>query len=303
MRRFFVWLFRIAGIVGLLTSGVLLFYILFVPSIAERQIVRLLREMGIADASVYVHCVGPRHLLISDLTLGEEAGLRIGAMNLDYETSLLGDLTVKSIDVIGATLDLRTEDGKLDLGPLANIKSTSEEQRYASDGLPFERVTIRSSSIAMHWNGRRFALPVEATITHKQEGECDVEATIWLLGAAVPFKGVIDFSAPNPAVTAPSANPVADRISFRLTTPMGEKTLTFAGWTSGEAVGTSIVAAIKPTSESANDEFIAFAVVSHRSGEGTRLMLGANASDQPVHLALGGYEIEASGLSCHAREL
>lgn len=299
MRRLFIWLLRIAGIVGVITAGVLLFYILFVPSIAERQIVRVLREMGMPDATVNVHCVSPRHLLISDLTLGEKAGLRIGAMNLDYETSLLGDLTVKSIDIIGAMLEVRSEDGKLDLGPLADIKTTSEEASLASDAMPFDRVSIRSSSIVLHHNGRRFALPLEATITHKQAGVCDVDATIWLLSTAIPFKGVIDLSAPDPADGAVAGDALSHGVSFTLATHIGNHVLTFTG-IAGQK-GTNVTAMLDEHPSGGQAHRIATANFSQSPTQGMKLVVEAEAASQPLHVALAGYEVDAQSLTANVK--
>ena len=301
MRRFLVWSVRVFALVGVITAIALLFYIFSVPSIAEQQIRNALREMGLGETSVQVRSIGTNHLQITNLNLGEEAGLRIGAAGVDYDTTLLGSVTVKNIEIIGATLDLRSDGEGLDMGPLADIKTSKSTTSLASDGLPFDRISVRSSTIKLQWQGRRFALPIEATITHKEQGVCDVDATIWLLGTAVPIKGVMDFSAPDPAVSAVAQDTAAAGISFRLSISLGEHDLILAGLIGSQAVGTNITAAIEPKTEGNADKRVAVATFTHSSANGASLSVYVIASPQPLRLALAGYELDATAISARAQ--
>lgn len=302
MRRAFIWSLRLAAILAVITSIALLFYVFSAPSIAEHKIRTALREMGLGETSVQVRSIGTNHLQITNLVLGEEAGLRVGAIGVDYDTTLTGNVTVKTIEVIGATLDLRSEAGKLDIGPLADIKSSDAQSRLASDGLPFDRIIVRNSSIILQWQGRRFSLPMEATITHKQQGECEVDATVWLLSTGVPFKGVIDFSAPDATIGGAVADDTAAQgVSFRLSTPVGEQALVLAGMVGSEAVGTHITATIEHKGEASELQRIAVATFSRSSATGATLSIETSASPQPLRLFLAGYEMDATAFSLRAK--
>jgi hypothetical protein len=292
MRPVLKWSFRILGIAGVAAAIGLGLYISFAPGFAERKILAALRGMGIDDASVEVRSVGASHLQITNLNLGDGAGLTVGAVGVDYSISPAGGLRIKTIDIVGARLDLRLSDGKLDLGPLGDIK-TGEGQSMADDPVPFDLLRLRAGSVLVEWRGRRFALPVDVTLTHKGKGECDALAVVTLLGVQVGFKGTIDFTAPPmpPDGTMPSADPLkAAGIRFQLATADLGQPIEIQGWINGEA-GNMNIAVSTGSGDAAADAISATAMLTRNTQE-TSLTIKASGRPAKSRHALPGLSLE-----------
>ena len=293
MRRFFKWFIRILGVAGVVLSIGLLFYILSARGIAERQILQALRDLGIDDASVEVRSIGTNHLQITHLNMGDQAGLRIGAVGVDYALSLTGQVQVKTIDISGAQLDLRLRDGKLDIGPLANFKS-SDSQSYADDELPFDVLKLRAASVRLEWNGRHFTLPVQATLTHQGSGVCDVDATITLLGLDIPVKGTIDFTAPE-ADSTQSVRPMADGISFNLNALFEGTSILIAGHQGGTRDPFSLMVSVPNTEQNTTAPFQCKVVLLRRD-EGSKITVRASGQSEQFDLLLAQFGLISRGL-------
>ncbi|MEX2215698.1 MAG: hypothetical protein WD768_16420 [Phycisphaeraceae bacterium] len=299
MKRLFKWLLRIVAVVGVILSIVLLVYINWLPGIAEGKIVAALKAMGIDPASARVHSVSTSHLQLTDLTIASDdangPGLRIGSVGVDYDLSLTGNLTVKQIDVVGAVLQLNLRDGKLDLGPLADFKSKAADESDADADLPFHVLNVRSSSLLLDWEGRRFALPLDLKLTHEGKGVCAVEASVQVLGMQVPITGTIDLTAPATTTDAGTeAKRTTDGIAFTLKTVALDHALMIVGRAGG--LDSTFDVAIKPV-----DSPDAFAgattrlVIRRDEKAGTTMLFHIEGQPQTLGLDLAGHQVDATG--------
>ena len=133
MQRARKWLFRIVGIGAVVMAAVMFVYVNWAPDLARQQVIAQLERMGINSASVEVRSITTGRIQITNVVIGKGAGLRVGSIGIDYDLPVFQSLRIRNIDIVGAECEVHIRDGRIDFGPLMNIRSTGEEDEDAGE--------------------------------------------------------------------------------------------------------------------------------------------------------------------------
>ena len=85
-------------------------------------------------------------------------------MRVNYSLGTLVHGAVTDVTIDALELPLALHGGKLNIGPLAQVKTSAKPGAARLARLPFRRVDLHRSALVLDWEGRRLVLPVEGTL-------------------------------------------------------------------------------------------------------------------------------------------
>ncbi len=185
------WAVRaVHGLVALVALA-LIVQVAVLPGLVRSVVVGELRRAGLAEADLEVRNVGWWSAELANVTLDSEGRARVGSLDVLYSPAALLRARVRLIEVTGAEVEFRLRDGRLDLGPLADIESAGAG---GDSELPFGALAIRASSLVLDVEGRRVRVPVYGTVTALGGERCSLDLAADIEGLALRLKGTCDTS-------------------------------------------------------------------------------------------------------------
>ncbi len=182
------WLRRLSLALLVLFIAGLLFYNLFVPTIARNVAAGILEDMGFTDVELDVHAVSTTGLYASNLREGSQQ-FRVGAIGVNYQ---LGDLLggqVETITLIGVEWEMQVRDGQITIAPFDALPQSESDE--PADELPFRTIRLKSSIVGIDWDGYKLRAPVDATITSEGMNHFSVDMTVDVMGTPLHVAGLL----------------------------------------------------------------------------------------------------------------
>jgi len=202
MRRLLKWSLRIVGVGGVVAAVLLWLYVAVLPGIVERRALAALREMGLTGASLEVRAVSLGGAEAANVRLDEQGRVRIYSLAALYDLAALRKGRVGTIEVTGAELAIALRDGKLDLGPLADLEGSDEA---GGEGLPFDRILLHASVLRLDLEGRETVIPVSGSIQTDGASLCTLDLRASAEGSTLHLAGSIDTNTKAIALSAEGA--------------------------------------------------------------------------------------------------
>jgi len=202
MRRLLKWSLRIVGVGGVVAAVLLALYVTALPGIVERRAVAALREMGLTGASLEVRAVSLGGAEAANVRLDEQGRVRIYSLAALYDLAALRNGRVGTIEVTGAELGIALRDGRLDLGPLADLEGSDEG---GGEGLPFDRILLHASVLRLDLEGRETVIPVSGSIQTDGASLCTLDLRAAAEGSTLHLSGSIDTNTKAIALSAEGA--------------------------------------------------------------------------------------------------
>lgn len=185
MKRLKIWLIVVAAVTALL---LVVAWTSVLPKLIEREIVLALQKRGLSEVTVTTQAVTFKRAALHDFSIGMEKRFKVSDIAIDYTLSSLMQGRVGAILMTGAELDVRTQKGVVDWGPLANFSGEGEA------GLPFDRLELRASTLILHWDGRHYRVPVEATLQNSGDHVSTINLKATLNRAQITLKARADIN-------------------------------------------------------------------------------------------------------------
>jgi hypothetical protein len=198
------WAVRAVHALVALVALALIVQMAALPSLVRSVAVGELRRAGLAEADLEVRSVGWWSAELANVTLDSGGRARVGSLDVLYSPASLLRARVRLIEVTGAEVEFRLRDGRLDLGPLADIKSTGAG---GDSELPFGALAIRASSLVLDVEGRRVRVPIHGTVTALDGERCSLDLTADIEGLALRLKGTCDTSGEQAELTLAGETP------------------------------------------------------------------------------------------------
>ena len=189
MRRLLKWSLRIVGVGGVVAAVLLGLYVAVLPGIVERRALAALREMGLTGASLEVRAVSLGGAEAANVRLDEQGRVRIYSLAALYDLAALRKGRVGTIEVTGVEMGIALRDGRLDLGPLAELEGSDES---GGEGLPFDRILLHASVLRLDLEGRETVIPVSGSIQTDGASLCTLDLRAAAEGSTLHLAGSID---------------------------------------------------------------------------------------------------------------
>src|SRR4051812_16753867 len=172
----------------------LLAQLLLLPSIVRRQVSQALHGLGLQNVAFDIQSASPWGAEISDIRSTDSDRARINRVSVRYSPFAVMFGHLQSIQIAGADIDVRMKSGVLDLGPLAQLHSSSSSDSASSAGasIPFQRITLLSSVLRLTWDDRQLQLPIQGSLAVTHTGTLDVDISTFFAGSDIPITGTID---------------------------------------------------------------------------------------------------------------
>lgn len=180
------WLRRIAIVLLVCITAGLLFYNLFIPTIAKNVATGILEDLGFKDVDLDVHAVSTSGLYASNLREGSDQ-FRIGAIGVNYNVSDLLDGRIETITLIGVEWEMQIRDGKITIAPFDALPKSADDEPAGE--LPFKTIRLQSSVVGIDWDGYKLRVPVDATITNEGDRQFSVAMNLDVFGTPLQIKG------------------------------------------------------------------------------------------------------------------
>ncbi len=173
------------GFIALL--GVLLvLHFTLTATLVQRSMIARLHEAGFHNVSVAVDSVEISRVHLTNLAMGRQNDLRVGAMSMASDGVLVLGGAINTIEVRDAELKLRIRAGRLDW---SNLWQPSAGSGY---GVPFKRIDVHDSTLDIDLEGRPVQLPVHGQILHDGGNRLLIELKASMLNIPVPITGWFD---------------------------------------------------------------------------------------------------------------
>jgi len=169
MKRAWKWGRRILIGAATATAIALAAWVTVVPGIVRRIATAELQRMGLGNVALQVRGVSLSHVQMANVAAGEGERLRVGAVGVGFTLGGLLGGRLRVIELTGLETEIRLRDGKLDLGPLAEMGGGGEGEN------PFTQIQLRSSAILLDLEGQRLRIPVEGTIADTGGGKLQLD--------------------------------------------------------------------------------------------------------------------------------
>lgn len=258
------------------------------PRLAAGLVRSSLDDLGLTESSIAVHSVSPWHLYASDLKVDKAGQLRIAALAASYSPGQAWAGRIRRLELTGVEWTIRYRDGKLDLGPIGQIKTDSGGQSGggSAGGSPFAEVVLRASRIELDWAGQRLVLPIDGAIQWRPDGAIIVDFTAVAAGVPLTLAGTVG---PPPVKSASDQR----RIDFRLTS-LGQS-VPITGTMSAQ--GTVSLASNWTAGDKQTPRQAAVSIAFERTSKGTTVKADIDAQLPAMHAALWGYDAKLGALS------
>ncbi|MFW6108429.1 MAG: intermembrane phospholipid transport protein YdbH family protein [bacterium] len=198
MKKLTRWLLRLVGVAGVVAAAALALFVAVVPGVVERRALAALQAMGLEGASLEVRAVSLRSAEVANLRLDKGNRVRVGSLAALYELPSLLEGRLRVIEVTGARVHLAVRDGRLDLGPLADIETSGE----GGGEFPFERIDLRASALHLDLEGRSVLVPIEGSIEATGWAGLRLDLRAEPEGSSVHLQGTIDTNTKAVALSA-----------------------------------------------------------------------------------------------------
>ncbi len=185
MKRAWKWTRRVLVGVAAATAIALAAWVTVVPGIVRRIATRQLRGMGLRDVTLQLRGFSLSHVQMANVAAGEGERLRVGAVGVGFSLGGLFRGRLSTIELTGLEAEIRLRDGKLDLGPLAEISSAPGEN-------PFRQILLRSSAVLLDLEGKCLRIPVEGTIDDLGGGKLTLGVRADAEGCRIELGGSVD---------------------------------------------------------------------------------------------------------------
>ena len=189
------WAIRLLKIAGVAVALVLAFQVLVLPWVVRRAVASSFAGMGLSEVSFQVRGASFWQTELAQVRVGNQGLARVGNIGVGYSPSSLLKGRVETIWLNGAEVEMTVKDGRVDLGPLAVKRSSG-----SGGELPFDRLELRASTLALQWEGRRLWVPMEGTLVNQGRGRNQLDAVLRIQGGQVHVVGGFD--------------PATDRVDF-----------------------------------------------------------------------------------------
>ncbi|MBM4034119.1 MAG: hypothetical protein FJ291_20390 [Planctomycetes bacterium] len=186
VKRAWKWLRRIGIVAAIVVALALIAWVAVVPGLVRRIAVGQLRGMGLRNVALEIRGLSLRHVQMANVAAGEGERLRVGAVGVGFSLGGLLKGRLSTIELTGLEADVRVRDGKLDLGPLADMSSSGEGEN------PFRQILLRSSAVLLDLEGQRLRIPVEGTIADAGGGKLSLDLRAEAEGCGAKVTGSVD---------------------------------------------------------------------------------------------------------------
>jgi hypothetical protein len=177
-KRYKTWLKRTAITLVTLVAAVLAFYVFVVPPITAWAIQRALKAAGLGGAEYELRAVSLYRLDVVNVRVVKDDPSAIGAVAIDFTPWTLAQGRVNTVRLIGAELNLRVRDGKIDYGGLNPLINPVKPETQPSEGapgaaakkdedlstLPVDEITLEASSVVVDIHGWKARLAASGSI-------------------------------------------------------------------------------------------------------------------------------------------
>lgn len=159
-------------------------------TIIQRVIAAQVEGLGLPKPSFRISGYSLTHLEINHLSVGQDDRLLIGSLGIDYSVRQLLRKRVDSIEIIGLDAQVRRNDGVWDLGPLAGLHGPTGGE--TPDEMPFRRIMLRASSLALDLDGRRLRIPISGSVQNTGPDALALDLTAVVEGATLQLVGTFN---------------------------------------------------------------------------------------------------------------
>ena len=171
MRRIAV-AFIAAGVLIVLAQWMLL------PWLLHNRIAAALDAAGVRNPRFHVARATLWGSRLNDVTAGENSGVKLGRVDLDYTLGDLRQGRLKAIRIANATLDLHIgDDGRIDLTPLRSLLRSSPTTRKATPAsitLPVDRIELAASKLVLHTPNEALEVPIGGSVAQQSNGRISI---------------------------------------------------------------------------------------------------------------------------------
>lgn len=179
MKRF--W--RTISVLGVVTSVVLLVYVLLLPVIAKSAVIGLLEDSGLTDSTTNISSVSPWALQMNDVAIGKDDRIHCDSVIVTYEPIGLSGGRVNKVRVINGQWDIHVRDGKIDWG----FESKSSEKSKFDPGV--DSIVFDSLMLVVHWEDRTYRVPARGSVVNAGMANLKIDLLVDLLHSSVPVTG------------------------------------------------------------------------------------------------------------------
>lgn len=166
----------------------LVFWTFFLPGIVESEVRQALTDIGFRSVELEVRGLSTHHATVSGISIGEDRRLTVGSADVDFDLEGLSSIRIETVRLTGAVLEVRYEDGEIDLGPLRDIDTGESD----GDGeLPFERVELAASMLLLKRDGVTDRIPIDGTVANSGGGSLNADIRTSLFGRELRIRGDI----------------------------------------------------------------------------------------------------------------
>jgi len=190
MKRVRRWIWRFARGLGVAVIVVLGLWLGLGPTIIERVIAAQVEGIGLPKPTLRVGGYSLAHVEITHLSVGQDSRLRIGSLGVDYSVWQLLGKRIDSIEIIGLEAEIRQKDGVWDLGPLAGLHGPTGNE--TPDEMPFRRITLRASTLALDLDGRRLQIPISGSVENTGPDTLALDLTAIVEGVTLQLGGTFN---------------------------------------------------------------------------------------------------------------
>jgi len=186
VKRAWKWGQRILIASAIVVGLALVAWVTVVPGLVRRIATAELRRMGLRNVALQIRGVSLRHVQMANVAAGESERLRVGAVGVGFTIGGLLAGRLRVIELTGLETEIRFRDGKLDLGPLAELGAGGEGEN------PFTQVQLRSSAILLDLEGQRLRIPIEGTVADAGKGRLELDLRASAEGADLRVRGTLN---------------------------------------------------------------------------------------------------------------
>lgn len=142
---------------------------LFFPGIIEKRLETEFEKVGLLNVAVEISELSPWQAKLDRFSLGKKKRFLIREIRANFSPQSLMRRNIHSLQIIGASIDIKFKDGILDLGPFSNF------QPSGTPGIPFKELNIEESELIIGLEDKTYRVPVAAKIWEKDDTNFMVE--------------------------------------------------------------------------------------------------------------------------------
>jgi dicarboxylate transporter DctA-like protein len=187
-KKILLRLLRYLGLFLVLFTLVLLLQTLILPGVVRRIVEKRFAQIGLHHVNLEIRSVTWRGAELANIRLDEQDQARIGALAVRYTPASLLRGNLNMVEITGLEMNIKIQDGTIDLGFLQNIQWAEKE---TDEEIPFEQIDIRSSALCVEWEEKQLCFPVAGHIRNVGEGSTEIDLEIGIQGTAMNLQGKV----------------------------------------------------------------------------------------------------------------